>query len=122
MERGAADLGLPGLREQRRREKRDRIYRRIFRVAMWTLLISAVFIAGYNTRLNMNTQVENLAEALPREMARARELLTRYQAIGPSGTFGTYVINAALSRAEKAACSHDTVAMLRAYTELKELE
>jgi hypothetical protein len=56
-----ADFGLPSIREQRKREKRDRLYRRVFRVAMWAILLAAFFIAGYNTRLNL-TEAKRRAE------------------------------------------------------------
>ena len=63
-----------------------------------------------------------LAEALPLEMARCRELSQEYAAIGPSGMFGKANIDAALAAAEKAACSQDTVEMLAAYQKLKDCE
>ena len=56
-------FGLPGIREQRAREKRERLYRRIFRVASWALLLAAFFLAVYNTRLNM-TETKRRAEVL----------------------------------------------------------
>ena len=63
-----------------------------------------------------------LAEQLPSEMARCRELSQAYASIGPSGVFGKAVIDAALTEAEKAASSHDTVRMLAAYQKLKNCE
>lgn len=51
---GGADLGLPGLREQRSREKRDRIWRRVWRICMWALLLAGFFALGYNTRVNLS--------------------------------------------------------------------
>ena len=55
------DLGTPMLAESRRREKHDRIWRRVYRVAMWAILLAAFFIAGYNTRLNV-TEAQRRAE------------------------------------------------------------
>ena len=63
-----------------------------------------------------------LAEALPREMARCRELSQEYASIGPAGVFGKAAIDAAIAAAEKASCEHDTVAMIAACQRLKECE
>ena len=60
-----------------------------------------------------------LADQLPAEMARCRELSQEYAATGPPGVFGKAVIDSALAYAEKAASSHDTVGMLEAYQKLK---
>ena len=65
---------------------------------------------------------ETLAEALPRELARCRELSQEYAAIGPSGVFGKAMIDSEIAAGEKAACEHDTVAMIGAYKRLKECE
>ncbi|HKJ62262.1 MAG TPA: hypothetical protein VKA94_09765 [Hyphomicrobiales bacterium] len=62
--------------------------------------------------------MSNLAEELPKEQRRVRELLEIYNAI-PSGQFGALMIRQALSRAEQAAASGDAVEMLRSYEELK---
>ncbi len=62
----------------------------------------------------------SLVDAFPKEQARCRDLLTRYEELGPVGTFGTLMIRAMLSRAEKAAAQQDTVAMLRIYVEMQE--
>ena len=67
----------------------------------------------------MNT---TLADQLPVEMARCRELSQEYAAIGQSGLFGKAVVDSALAEAEKAASSHDTVGMLAAYQKLKDCE
>ena len=45
------DFGTPMLAERLRQEKRERIYRHIFRVVMWALLLAAFFMAGYNASL-----------------------------------------------------------------------
>lgn len=60
----------------------------------------------------------NLAEALPAEQQRVRELLPIYDAI-PEGIFAATMMRQSLSEAERAAASGDVVAMLRAYEDLK---
>ncbi len=66
--------------------------------------------------------MSSLGEQLPKEQARARELLAQYREIGPAGAFGAAMIEQALQRAAQAVMSGDVVAMLRAYEELKGLE
>jgi ferric-dicitrate binding protein FerR (iron transport regulator) len=58
-----ADLGLPSIAEQRKREKRERRWRRVYRVAMWTILLSAFFLAGYNTRISL-TEAKHRAQVI----------------------------------------------------------
>lgn len=65
---------------------------------------------------------ESLAEALPKEMARVREVLGQYRAIGPAGMFGAAFIEQDLRAADQAVMSGDVVAMLRAYEQLKTIE
>ena len=65
---------------------------------------------------------KTLADQLPVEMARCRELAQEYAAIGPSGVFGKAWIDSVLAEAEEAAASHDTVEMLAAYQKLKDCE
>jgi NADH:ubiquinone oxidoreductase subunit E len=65
--------------------------------------------------------MDNLAEALPLEQARVREVLTFYEEI-PQGIFGATMIKIALQQAEKAAASGDVVAMVKAYKELQAIE
>lgn len=65
---------------------------------------------------------KSLADALPEEQARCRELLRIYREVGPSGRFAAMVVEQALRRADRAAASQDVVAMISAYKELKELE
>lgn len=60
----------------------------------------------------------NLAEALPKEQQRVRDLLPLYDAI-PTGVFAATMMRMALTKAERAAASGDVVAMLRSYDELK---
>lgn len=62
---------------------------------------------------------ESLAEALPREQARVREILGHYKEIGPAGFFGASFIEADLREADAAAMSGDLVRMIRAYEKLK---
>lgn len=63
---------------------------------------------------------ESLAEALPREQKRCRELLEVYKELGPAGRFGAMMVEASLDEAEQAAMSGDVVRMLRAYKRLSE--
>jgi len=60
----------------------------------------------------------NLAEALPAEMARVREMLPVYDSI-PTGVFAATMMRRSLDEAAKAAASGDVVAMIRAYEDLK---
>lgn len=63
--------------------------------------------------------METLGDALPKEMARVREVLGHYKEIGPAGAFGAAMIEQDLRAADKAVMSGDLVAMLRAYETLK---
>lgn len=47
----ADDLGLPNLREQRRRERINRIWRRSWRIGFTLVVVGLAFYLGYNTRL-----------------------------------------------------------------------
>lgn len=62
--------------------------------------------------------METLADALPKEQQRVRELLPMYDAI-PTGVFAATMMRQSLARAEQAAASGDVVAMLAAYEDLK---
>jgi len=63
--------------------------------------------------------VESLGEALPREMARVRDvLLPHYDAI-PTGVFASALMRADLDRAARAMAEGDTVEMMRAYESLR---
>lgn len=62
---------------------------------------------------------DSLAAALPREMARVREVLGHYREIGPAGMFGAAFIEADLREADQAVMSGDVVRMLQAYEKLK---
>lgn len=61
---------------------------------------------------------ETLGEALPKEMARVRELLPMYDAI-PTGVFAATMMRNDLDAAARALAEGDTVAMLRVYESLK---
>ena len=60
----------------------------------------------------------SMVEMFPKEQARVRELLVAYRSI-PSGAFGAIMLEEVLRRADEAAISGDTVAILRSYEELK---
>lgn len=66
--------------------------------------------------------METLADALPKEMVRVREILGYYKEIGPAGMFGAAFIEQDLRAADKAVMSGDVVEMLKAYKKLKEIE
>ena len=66
--------------------------------------------------------METLADALPKEMARVREVLGYYKAIGPVGMLGAAFIEQDLRAADAAVLSGDVVAMLRAFDALKQIE
>ena len=65
--------------------------------------------------------METLAEALPREQKRVREMLKIYDGI-PAGRWAAMNMEKSLERAELAAASGDVVAMLDAYNDLKEYQ
>jgi len=64
------------------------------------------------------TRMETLAEALPKEQRRVRDLLLTYDAI-PTGIFAATLMRQSLARAEQAAASGDVTAMLAAYYDLR---
>ena len=64
----------------------------------------------------------SLAESLPKEQARVREVLALYKSIGPAGIIGAAMIEQDLAAADRAAASGDIVAMVRAYETLKQIE
>jgi hypothetical protein len=61
----------------------------------------------------------SLADSIPLEQARVRELLGHYREIGPAGTFGAMMLEQALRRADQAVMSGDVIAMIAAYNDLK---
>jgi hypothetical protein len=65
---------------------------------------------------------ESLAEALPKEMARVREILGHYKALGPAGMFGATFIEQDLREADRACASGDVIAMIRAAKKLSEIQ
>lgn len=65
--------------------------------------------------------MDTLAEALPREQRRVRELIEIYKTI-PTGIFAITMMRQSLEKAEQAAASGDVVAMLAAYKDLKDYE
>jgi hypothetical protein len=66
--------------------------------------------------------MSTLAEELPKQQQRVRELREIYKSIGPAGTFALMMIDGALLRAERAAASGDLVEMIRACKELQEFK
>lgn len=64
------------------------------------------------------TSTETLGDALPREMARVRELLPLYDAI-PTGVFAATMMRTDLDAAGKALSCGDVIEMLRVYESLK---
>ena len=66
--------------------------------------------------------METLADALPKEMARVREVLGHYKAIGPAGMFGAAFIEQDLRAADAAVMSGEVVAMLQAFESLKQIK
>jgi len=65
---------------------------------------------------------ESLGEALPKEMARVREVLGHYKELGTAGKFGALMIEIALQKADEAVISGDLAAMIVAYKDLKGIE
>jgi hypothetical protein len=64
--------------------------------------------------------MDSLGTALPREMARVRDVvLPEYLAI-PTGIFAATMMRADLDRAATALAEGDVIEMLRAYESLKE--
>ena len=65
------------------------------------------------------TQPETLADALPKEMARVREVLGHFKEIGPAGAIGAAFIEKDLRAADRASASGDVVAMIKALQSLR---
>ena len=63
----------------------------------------------------------DLLQGLEKELARNREILEMYKEI-PTGVFGATMIQMAIDKADKAIADGDVVAMMAAYSELKETE
>jgi len=64
---------------------------------------------------------ESLAEALPKEQARVREIVAIYDTV-PGGALAAFIMRSSLAEAEKAAAAGDVVSMARAYEDLKGYE
>ncbi len=67
----------------------------------------------------MNEHIETVGDALPKEIARCRELLKEYEAIGPSGRFGHMMITNDIVAAECAQASGDTIGMIQSLHKLR---
>ncbi len=65
--------------------------------------------------------METLADALPKEMARVREVLGHYKEIGPAGMFAAAFIERDLRAADEAVMAGDVVQMIRSLQTLKEI-
>ena len=71
----------------------------------------------------MSSHTETLGDALPKEIARCQELLLiDYASIGTAGAFASAMIRGHIATAQKAMVEGDTMAMLRAYNDLKGCE
>lgn len=72
----------------------------------------------------METKSLSLAEALPIEQERIRNLIKRYKdpALKGAGDLGAAMMQADLEKSEVATKNQDTVAMIRCYNELKTYE
>jgi hypothetical protein len=64
----------------------------------------------------------SLAEALPKEQARVREVLGHYKEIGAPGAFGAAMIENSLRMTDEAVASGDVGAMIAAYEDLKDIK
>ena len=71
----------------------------------------------------VSTDPTTLGEALPREMARVRDVLMPiYQSIGPAGGFALAMMRRDLDAAAKAMAAADLPAMIKAYQALKDYQ
>ena len=68
------------------------------------------------------SDIETLGDALPKEIARVREVLGHYREIGPAGAIGAMFIENDLQAADRAMMSGDVVAMMSALTALRGIE
>jgi len=66
--------------------------------------------------------MESIADALPKEQKRVREVLGHYKEIGPAGAFGAAMIENSLEKADAAIMSGDLAAIIAAYKDLKEIK
>jgi len=67
---------------------------------------------------------ESLAEALPREIDRVREIIKEYEdpMLNGAGQFAAAMMKGSIKLAEKAIMEGDVVQMLSCYSTLKEYE
>mgnify|MGYP000753320499 CR=1 FL=1 len=65
---------------------------------------------------------QTLADAIPVEQARVREVLGHYRDIGPNGRFGAIMIERDLAAMDRAVVSGDLVEMIQCYQKLREIE
>ena len=63
--------------------------------------------------------MDTLGEALPREQARVRGLITIYRSLGPIGEPTALMMEHSLQQADKAVMNGDVVEMMRVYEDLK---
>jgi hypothetical protein len=65
--------------------------------------------------------METLGEALPKEMARVRELIKQYRDpnLGGAGEFAARMMEQSLKTADEAAISGDVAAIIAAYNDLQ---
>lgn len=66
--------------------------------------------------------MENLADALQKEISRNIDLIDIYNSIGPMGNFAKGMIKLDIDNATKAAIGSDVVEMLKWYNTLKNNE
>jgi len=66
--------------------------------------------------------MNSLGDALPKEQARVRGVLSYYKEIGPAGAFGAAMIEQSLQKADRAVISGDIVEMIAAYKDLQEIK
>ena len=67
-------------------------------------------------------RMSNLAEQYPKEQERMRDLIEEYKSIGPAGRFGLAILKDILRRADEAAATQDTVAMIQCFKEMQGCE
>lgn len=75
----------------------------------------------YDRKNCIHKATETLASALPKEMARVREVLGHFREIGPAGMIGAAMIEQDLRNADRAVMSGDIVAMLRSLKALQDI-
>lgn len=63
--------------------------------------------------------METLADALPKEQERVRELIPIYESVGVAGAFAVAMMKKSLSDAEKASAAGDIAGMVRALEDLR---